>query len=107
MNKKKTKKIMTARQRKKQIDKIVDWFIKSGFSHAELERSLDLKRGTLRADNSPELLALLKILLNFPWIIRVAEKNFDEMEAKKAMYHTAIDLMFTQSKNEGPRVKQK
>ena len=98
---------MTAKQRKKQIDKIVKVFINCGFSHTELERSLDLERGTLQSDNSAELLALLKILANFPWMIRVAEKDFDEIEAKKATCHAAIDLIFERVNKEGPRVKQK
>jgi len=89
---------LTIQQRKKQIDKMVALFIKCGFSYGELERCLELKHGSLKTDTSYELLALLKILVNFPWMLRVAEKGYDTIEAKKALCHAAIDIMFQPSK---------
>jgi len=89
---------LTQQQRRQQIDEMVAVFIKRGFSYSELERCLELKQGSLKTDVSYELLVLLKILVNFPWMIRVAEKDFDEIESKKALCHAAIDIMFQPSK---------
>jgi hypothetical protein len=58
---------------------------KLGYSVPSVERILDLKPGTLKTDNAsgdPVTLALFDILNAFPWILKVAEEDFNEKEAK-------------------------
>lgn len=83
---------------KNEVRKLVDSLVTMGFSEGELERTLDLPRKTLSTDNSEELIALLKIVNMYPWMIRVAEKNYDLLEAKKIMCNAAIDEMFSEKK---------
>ena len=89
------KKVQTIKQK---IKIIVDAFKKAGWKPMEMERCLDLEFGTLENSEDPALLPLLKILAVYPWLIRVAEKNYDTIEAKRIMTHAAIDTLFDQFK---------
>ena len=68
-----------------------------GRSHAGLERVFELEQVTLAkviGGAIPEpigLRGLLNIVKTFPWIIAVAEENFDEKYARKVLLHMAIE----------------
>lgn len=62
------------------------------YTQSAVERVLGLKMGTLSTDDpSPELLALMKVIRAYPWMLQVADKNFDDLEAKRISGHSAVD----------------
>jgi len=63
-----------------------------------LEHALDLKTDTLIKEGSPELLALLKILQAFPWMVNVADKRFDPVESQRELLHAAVDIYCNKEK---------
>ncbi len=52
-----------------------------------LERVLRLPFGTIEDSlgNDPGLDALMRLVQTYPWLLEVAEANFDEKEAKKIL----------------------
>jgi hypothetical protein len=64
----------------------------SGYSQSSIERVLELPTGTLDKEN-PETLALMRIVKTFPWLLKVADEHFNELESKRIMCHSAIDVM--------------
>jgi hypothetical protein len=79
---------------RKKIDVLVNILIKHGFTSIEIERCLGLESSALTQSDDPALLSLLKIICLYPWMIRVAERNYDVTEARRMMCHAAIDSMF-------------
>lgn len=72
-----------------------------GYTQASIERALDLEIGSLSTENpSPELLVLMKIVKTYPWLIEVADQNYDEFEAKRILGHNAVDLHVNKLANE-------
>ena len=55
------------------------------------------------ADNtknpSPELLVLMKIIKTYPWLLEVADKNYDEFESKRILGHSAVDIAINMQAN--------
>jgi hypothetical protein len=59
-----------------------------------IERALDLPFGFLSDKKNlklPETKALLKIIKAFPWMINVADHNFDKKVVKREIIHAAVD----------------
>jgi hypothetical protein len=97
-----------------------------GFSTPALERALDLESGSLeksyghrpsydnerrevvddglvmkvRPHGEPELIALFKILRRFPWMIQVAERNFDTEAAQAYMIEAAGEILVQESQKQ-------
>lgn len=62
------------------------------YTQSAVERVLGLEMGTLSTDDpSPELLALMKVIRAYPWLLQVADKKFDDLEAKRILGHSAVD----------------
>jgi hypothetical protein len=71
-------------------------FQANGISQAQIERSLDLPINTLDVSNlinDPEIIALLNIIKTYPWLIDVAQKNYDHLESKRILLHNAVDTL--------------
>ena len=69
----------------KELKEKCDW------SQTGIERALDLEHQSLSTDNSPETVALMKIIREFPWVLEVADRRYDKAYADKAMVHAASD----------------
>ena len=83
-----------------------------GHSISGIERVLELEQGSLNIANfiddpevnNPELLTLLKIVHTYPWILKVADQNFDLKFARSEMMHNAVDVVLNEmSKKEEER----
>lgn len=66
----------------KSIGMILDYIVSRGFTHAAIERALELPDRAVsnwkcKEAVSSSSMALLRILRAFPWVIDVADKNFD------------------------------
>lgn len=66
----------------KSIGMILDYIVSRGFTHAAIERALYLPDRAVsnwkcKEAVSTSSMALLRILRAFPWVIDVADKNFD------------------------------
>jgi len=67
-----------------------------GVTDAQLEHALDLEHGAIKraekaAAPSPELMALLKIVYTYPWMLKVADRNYDQKTAMKEFFKQAVD----------------
>jgi hypothetical protein len=49
-------------------------------------------------EEDPVLLALLKLVDIYPWLIKVANTDFNEKEAKRIMIHSAVDVFIDKDK---------
>lgn len=65
---------------------------KFGWTQSSIERALDLKQGCLNTENSPEAIALMKIIRVFPWVVKVADRDYNERYIKKEMLHAFVDV---------------
>lgn len=86
-----------------EIDGILIEFQSMGVTEAVIERSLDLKRGDIRRAcliDDPEMLALLKIVRTYPWLLEVAMLGYKENSSKRIMLHNAIDAMMNKEHND-------
>lgn len=64
-----------------------------GWSQASIERSLDIPQKTLsKEDPEPELIALMKIVRIYPWVVQVADRKYNEFDAIRVMGHAAVDI---------------
>jgi len=70
-----------------------------GHSQASIERTLGLPMKTLDNEN-PETLALMKMIKAFPWLLQVADRQFDEFESKRILGHAAVDAAVNKAANE-------
>lgn len=69
-----------------------------GHSQAEVERILSLPQRSLDSNqDDPEVIALMKILNLYPWMLKVAEEGFDENIAKKELYHAVGEHFITEA----------
>lgn len=63
-----------------------------------MERALELQPGTLRAHRQkpeispPELVALLRLVDTFPWLLEVADAHYDEHGAQKILLRESLAL---------------
>ena len=67
---------------KKALEAIIQFIVDQGYSLANIERVLNLPQGTIskwKNDHklNPTGLALLRFIRIFPWLLSVAEKNYD------------------------------
>ena len=65
----------------------------------DLERVFELKFGSLKVARTskkepPGLRALLKIVKTYPWMINIADMNWNEIYSKKIVCHAAIEELF-------------
>lgn len=73
-------KLTKAEKRSLIVYNIVKKFTEKGMSNPHLERVLDIPQRTIEKEKdnpSPELVALLRIINLFPWMLEVADNNFD------------------------------
>lgn len=85
------------------IDGILIEFQSMGITEAAIERSLDLKQGDIRRAcliDDPEMVALLKLVRAYPWLLEVAEFGYKENSSKRIMLHNAIDMMMNKQYND-------
>jgi hypothetical protein len=83
---------------KRSIEALIDAIANLGFSYAHVERALDLPARTISRwksgqDPSAAGLTLLRFLRTYPWLISVAEKNFDENFSRQAIFSAVADEM--------------
>jgi hypothetical protein len=74
-------------------DFLTEFSEKYGISQAGIERVLDLPQHSLDKEKGSEVVALIKMIKTFPWLISVAEKNYDRKEAKRTLLHVAVDYL--------------
>lgn len=68
-----------------------------GHNESSVERALDLDQGTIKKEMKkskpdPALMHILKMVYTYPWILRVADHDYDQKYAKKEMLKCAIDI---------------
>ena len=83
--------------------------LKKKYQYVNIERILELPFGTLEKwENGKRIpadgVAVLKILYHFPFILHVADANYDEKASKSIFLHSAIDVLL---KTEDKLVKKK
>ena len=70
---------------------------KQGLTNAYIERALELPSRTLSRWKTGELaassVALLRLVRTFPWLLRVAESNYDERSARSAILAAASEVL--------------
>lgn len=72
-----------------------------GYTQGCIERILNLKAKSLSIENpAPELIALMKVIRTYPWLLKVADNNYNEFEAKRILGHVAVDLIVNKQANE-------
>jgi hypothetical protein len=84
------------------IEEMLIEFGSMGISEAAIERALDLGQGSLRVASlteDPEATVLLRLIRVYPWLIDVAESNFDENTSQRIMLHNAVDVMMNEKHN--------
>ena len=85
-----------------EIEETLVEFQAEGITQTQIERTLDLGQGSLDVGNlitEPETIALLRLIKAFPWLLKVAEKRFDENESKRILLHQAVDVMVNKKIN--------
>ena len=75
-----------------------------GYSQACVERTLSLPMGTLNKQNR-ESIALMRMIKAFPWLLKVADRQFDEVESKRILGHVAVDIAADIEKIKGGQYK--
>ena len=72
-----------------------------GWSQASIERSLGIPQQSLSKENpEPELITLMKIVRVYPWVVQVADCQYNKSEALRIMGHAAIDVAANKIANE-------
>lgn len=100
------KKIKEAKSASKQeaLNKILDYLTASNHSYASLERILNIPQRTLHkwksgvSQPSAAAFTLFKFLRTFPWLLEVAEENFDYEFSQKLFLMTAATKLIDQMK---------
>ena len=64
-----------------------------GWTRTQIERSLDLKPQDLNDSEKPETIALMKMIKAFPWLVEIADRDFDEDYAKKMLHQAASNII--------------
>jgi|GEM_PF-669042 transposase-like protein len=80
---------------KKALEAIIQFIVDQGYSLANIERALDLPQRTIsrwKSGQEPSSagLALLRFIRVFPWLLSVAEKNYDISFSRQILMHSAI-----------------
>lgn len=79
---------------------LIELYANYGYTRGCVERILNLKANSLSTENpAPELIALMKVIRTYPWLLKVADNNYDEFEAKRILGHVAVDLFVNQLAN--------
>lgn len=63
---------------------------KNHVNNYEMDRALGLKFGSWDTDKSPEMKALKKIVEKFPWIVKVADRDYDREYADAALLEAVV-----------------
>jgi transposase-like protein len=87
--------------KKNAAQNIINAFVANGFNLASIERALELPQRTLskwRNDTPPAAagLTLLKFISLFPWLLTVADTNFDILKSQEICAHNAISYIYNQ-----------
>lgn len=91
-------KAMTENQRKVAVN-VLDDFAAQGFNLASMERILELPQRTLSkwktgsVEPSAAGTVLLKFVRTFPWLLKVAEANFEKAKSQQIFLMTAFQEM--------------
>jgi hypothetical protein len=85
---------------KQSVEKMLDHLLDQGYTYAGIERALDLPERMIsnwrcKKTHSKSGLALLRILRSFPWIVKIAEGNFDRNLIDKTNYCLMYFSMLT------------
>lgn len=78
---------------------ILDSFTKNGMNFAAIERSLEIPQRTLAkwkgqyTEPSAAAVALLKYLYTFPWLLEVADTNFDSAHAETVLCKAYVNSL--------------
>lgn len=88
---------------------IINAFIANGFNLASIERALELPQRTLskwRNDTPPSSagVTLLKFISLFPWLMAVADTNFDPLKSQEICVHNAISYIYGQRNQSGSNI---
>ena len=95
---------------KKSIDTMLSDLQKRDISLSHIERSFDIPARTLskwhndRNLPSAAALSFLRILRTFPWVLNVAEKNFDERKSHYIALKNEIQYFITRIKASGKTI---
>lgn len=87
------------------LESILSNFSEKGFSLVYIERALDLSHRTLSRWKSQGIsasgLALMRMVHTFPWLLKVADKDYDRIYANKELVNQAMEVFsaFTNSQN--------
>lgn len=90
---------------KSSLESILTNFSEKGFSMVYIERALDLSHRTLSRWKSQGIsasgLALMRMIHTFPWLLEVADKDYDRIYANKELVNQAMEVFsaFTNSQN--------
>ena len=89
----------------KSIRTILDNMDKKGYSQTRIERAFDIPKRTISKwynhVNTPSAgaISLLRLIMDFPWLINVAENNYDEKSAHTVALGNEIKLFCEELKN--------
>lgn len=83
------------------VKEILEGFKEVGVSQAALERIFGLGQGDLSKEEKPETIALMRIIATYPWLINVAENNYEANYARRALVHVAIDTLLDTHEHAG------
>lgn len=93
----------------------------TGYSEASIEHALDLEPGAIKREikletagkpPAPEFMHIFKIAYTYPWLIKVAHRDYDTNYAMNEMLKQAADIMvdvaYPQKKTQKPtKVRKK
>lgn len=85
----------------KEIESILIDFQAHGISQVNIEHALDLSFGSIeraKLTDDPEMITLLRIVRTYPWLLQVAENNYDEIESSRILLHNAVDILVSAEK---------
>jgi len=77
---------------------LLNLYVNYKYTQSDVERMLDLPMKALDLENS-ETLALMKMIKVYPWLLEVADKDYDEIEAKRILGHNAVDIIANEQAN--------
>lgn len=79
------------------LESILSNFSEKGFSLVYIERALDLSHRTLSRWKSQGIsasgLALMRMIHTFPWLLEVADKDYDRGYANKKLVNQAMEVL--------------
>lgn len=84
------------------IEEILIDFQAMGITASAMEIALGLEIGSIETasvTDNPEMIILLKIVKVYPWLLEVAEHEYDENMSQRIMLHNAVDIMMNERHN--------